>query len=112
MEECSKMYYKIQEVSEILDIPQSTLRFWEKEFPQIKPMRNNGNVRYYRLQDIETLRIIKYLVKERGLKIESAKEQMRSNRQNVSRRMEVIDRLHEVRDELAGLLVALGGRKI
>lgn len=112
MEECSKMYYKIQEVSEILDIPQSTLRFWEKEFSQIKPMRNNGNVRYYRPQDIETLRIIKYLVKERGLKIESAKEQMRTNRQNVSRRMEVIDRLQEVRDELAGLLAALGGRKI
>ena len=112
MEELNKQYYKIREVAEILGVPQSTLRFWEKEFPQIKPPRSSHNIRYYRPQDIEQLRIIQYLIKDKGLKIDAAKEQLRSNRHNVSRRVEVIERLKTVRDELANLLVALGGRKL
>lgn len=112
MEELSKQYYKIKEVAEILDVPQSTLRFWEKEFPMIKPIRSSHNIRYYRPQDIELLRIIHYLIKDKGLKIEAAREQLRSNRHNVSRRVEIIDRLKSVRSELANLLVALGGRKL
>ena len=112
MEELSKQYYKIKEVSEILDVPQSTLRFWEKEFPMIKPIRSSHNIRYYRPQDIELLRIIHYLIKDKGLKIEAAREQLRSNKHNVSRRVEIIDRLKSVRSELANLLVALGGRKL
>ena len=74
MEELSKQYYKIKEVAEILDVPQSTLRFWEKEFPMIKPIRSSHNIRYYRPQDIELLRIIHYLIKDKGLKIEAARE--------------------------------------
>ena len=112
MEELSKQYYKIKEVAEILDVPQSTLRFWEKEFPKIKPIRSSHNIRYYRPQDIELLRIIHYLIKDKGLKIEAAREQLRSNKHNVSRRVEIIDRLKSVRSELANLLVALGGRKL
>ena len=112
MEELSKQYYKIKEVAEILDVPQSTLRFWEKEFPMIKPIRSSHNIRYYRPQDIELLRIIHYLIKDKGLKIEAAREQLRSNKHNVSRRVETIDRLKSVRSELANLLVALGGRKL
>ena len=112
MEELSKQYYKIKEVAEILDVPQSTLRFWEKEFPMIKPIRSSHNIRYYRPQDIEQLRIIHYLIKDKGLKIEAAIEQLRSNKHNVSRRVEIIDRLKSVRSELANLLVALGGRKL
>ena len=112
MEELSKQYYKIKEVAEILDVPQSTLRFWEKEFPMIKPIRSSHNIRYYRQQDIELLRIIHYLIKDKGLKIEAAREQLRSNKHNVSRRVEIIDRLKSVRSELANLLVALGGRKL
>ena len=112
MEELSKQYYKIKEVAEILDVPQSTLRFWEKEFPMIKPIRSSHNIRYYRPQDIELLRIIHYLIKDKGLKIEAAREQLRSNKHNVSRRVEVIDRLKSLRSELANLLVALGGRKL
>lgn len=112
MEELSKQYYKIKEVAEILDVPQSTLRFWEKEFPMIKPIRSSHNIRYYRPQDIELLRIIHYLIKDKGLKIEAAREQLRSNKHNVSRRVEIIYRLKSVRSELANLLVALGGRKL
>ena len=75
MEEFNKNYYKIKEVAEMLDVPQSTLRFWEKEFPIIKPTRSRSNIRYYKPADIETLRIIHYLIKTKGLKIDAAKAQ-------------------------------------
>ena len=106
-----KQYYKIKEVSEILGIPQSTLRFWEKEFPQfICPRRSSKNLRYYRPSVIENVRKVQYLIKDKGLKIDAAKAYLRSNPTNVSRVPEVIDSLTEVRDELDGLLRALGGR--
>ena len=98
-----KQYYKIKEVSEILGIPQSTLRF-------ICPRRSSKNLRYYRPSDIENVRKVQYLIKDKGLKIDAAKAYLRSNPTNVSRVPEVIDSLTEVRDELDGLLRALGGR--
>lgn len=112
MEEFNKNYYKIKEVAEMLDVPQSTLRFWEKEFPIIKPTRSRSNIRYYKPADIETLRIIHYLIKTKGLKIDAAKAQLKSNRHNVSRRIEIIDRLIAVRNDLQNLYDALGGRKL
>lgn len=111
MESLSKQFYKIKDVSEMLGVPQSTLRFWEKEFPDVKPRRSASNVRYYTPSDIETLRIINFLVRQRGLKIEAAREQLRANRSNVSRRLTAIDRLEEIKAELQKLLNALKIRK-
>lgn len=106
-----KQYYKIKEVAEIAGVPQSTLRFWEKEFPNmITPMRSSTNLRHYRTRDIENVRIIKFLIKDKGLKIDAAKAYLRSNPKNVSRSPEVIDNLVEIRDNLNNLLKALGGR--
>ncbi len=102
-----KQYYKIKDVAEMLGVPQSTLRFWEKEFSMLNPRRSSTNVRYYTPADIETLRIINYLVRERGLKLDAAREQLRTNRSNVSRRLKAIERLTKVRNELAGLQEAL-----
>ncbi|MCM1006000.1 MAG: MerR family transcriptional regulator [Prevotella sp.] len=106
-----KQYYKIKEVADMIGVPQSTLRFWEKEFPNmINPMRSSTNLRYYRPKDIENVKIIHFLIKEKGLKIEAAKAYLRSNAGNVSKVPEVIERLEDVRDELNQLLKALGGR--
>ena len=103
----TKKYYKIKDAAELIGVPQSTLRFWESEFPGIKPMRSPHNIRYYTPSDIETLRIIFYLVKIRGLKIEAAKEQMRLNKTNISKKLEIIDKLRDVRDELELMLDSL-----
>ncbi|MBO5029983.1 MAG: MerR family transcriptional regulator [Muribaculaceae bacterium] len=111
MDELDKQYYKIRDVAEMLGVPASTLRYWEKEFPQCAPRRSAGNVRYYKPADIEQLRIIKYLVKDKGLKIEAAKEQLRVNSGNVSRQQAVIERLQSVRDRLEELRKALNIRK-
>ncbi len=113
MQEYDKQYYKIKEVAEILGVAQSAIRFWEKEFPTlIKPTRNAHNLRYYRPSDIEKLQMIKYLIKDKGLKIEAARTYLRSNPHNVSKQLEVIESLTEIRNELAAMLTAMGGRKL
>ncbi len=105
-----KQYYKIKDVAEMLGVQQSTLRFWEKEFDCLNPRRSASNVRYYTPADIETIRVISYLLRNRGLKLEAAKEQMRHNRGNVSRRIRAIERLENVRDTLSSLLKSLNVR--
>ena len=107
----SKKYYKIKDAADILGVSQATLRYWESEFPEVSPLRSPTNQRYYTPDDIETLRIIYYLVKISGLKIDATKEQMRLNRSNISKRMEIIDRLSDVRDELELMLKAIEKRK-
>lgn len=106
-----KQYYKIKDVAEMLGVQQSTLRFWEKEFDCLNPRRSASNVRYYTPADIEMIRVISYLLRNRGLKLEAAKEQMRHNRGNVSRRIRAIERLENVRDTLSSLLKSLNVRE-
>lgn len=103
----NKKFYKISDVAAILGIPASTLRFWEKEFTIIKPRRNAKNIRFYTPNDIETIRKVYYLVKEKGLKLDAAQEQIRRNRANVDKRFEVIERLRGIREELLELDEAL-----
>ncbi len=99
----NKKFYRISEVADILGMPASTLRFWEKEFTVIKPERSDTNRRLYSPADIETLRLILYLVKEKGMRLDAAQNEIRRNRSNVSKRVEVIDRLRNVRDRLVAM---------
>lgn len=101
-----KKYYKIREVAEILGLPPSTLRFWETKFTVINPRRNAKGTRFYTPSDIEKLRMVTYLVKEKGLKLDAAQEQIRKNHTNISRRAQTIDRLRSIRATLQSLLDA------
>lgn len=111
MKDIDKKYYKIKDVAELLDIPASTLRYWEQEFPGISPRRSQGNRRYYTPDDIRQLRIIHFLVKIRGLRIDAAKEELKSNRENIDRRLEIIGTLGKIRNELEEMLSALTKRR-
>lgn len=106
-----KKYYKIKDVSEFIGIPQSTLRFWELEFKELKPMRSSRGVRYYTPDDIKLIEIIYFLLKTKGMKIESAKYQLATNRKNISRRLTVIDNLRNIRNDLFEILGGLKKRK-
>lgn len=106
----TKKYYKIKEVAELVNIPQSTLRYWESEFEQLTPKRNAHNRRYYTPQDIETVRIISFLLKTQGHKIEYAKEQLQNNRKNLSNKLIIIKELTNVKKELQQLLNSLNIR--
>lgn len=107
----SKKFYKIGDVAEILNVPTSTLRFWEKEFTVIKPKRNTKNIRVYTVKDIETIKMIYYLVKEKGLKLDAAQAMIKRNRDGVSKQFEVIERLKGVSEQLMQLDNALASLK-
>lgn len=102
-----KKYYKIREVSEMLGLPTSTLRFWETQFTMLKPKRNQSGTRFYTPSDIDTLRMISYLIKDRGLKIGAAQEALRHNHTGVSHRHRAVETLRHMRTELQSILDAL-----
>ncbi|MCF0210911.1 MAG: MerR family transcriptional regulator [Bacteroidales bacterium] len=73
-----KLYYSIKEVSEKFNIPYSTLRYWEEEFPKFRIHRNQRGVRMYNKSNIEMLEKIVYLTRERKMTIEGAKLALRT----------------------------------
>lgn len=107
MDNTNKKYYKISEVSEITGLPMSTLRFWESQFPTINPRRNDRGTRFYTPRDIEIIRMISYLVKDKGMKLEAAQEEMKRNRDGVAKRFEAIEGLRNVRNRLQELIDSL-----
>lgn len=113
MEDLDKKYYKINEVSLLLGIPKPTLRFWETKFTFLSPHRTDKGTRFYTPDDIEKIRMVHYLVKERGFKIEKAEEIIKHNRSGVSKHYNAILRLRKIREELLKLLDAVeSGRQV
>ena len=107
MQELDKKFYKIGDVSEILGIPESTLRYWESQFTIIKPKRNKKNIRYYTPNDIEIISKVYYLVKEKGLKLDAAQAQIRHNRDGVDKRFDAIAQLKNIKAQLVAFQQAL-----
>ena len=99
-----KLYYSIKEVAEMFGLNESTLRFWETEFPFLKPKTAGpSKVRQYTEKDIEQVRLIHSLVKVRGFKLAAAKKIINQNRDGADRKAEVLAKLTDVRDELQAL---------
>ena len=99
-----KLYYSIKEVAEMFGLTESTLRFWETEFPFLKPKTAGpSKVRQYTEKDIEQVRLIHSLVKVRGFKLAAAKKIINQNRDGADRKAEVLAKLTDVRDELQAL---------
>lgn len=98
----SKLFYKIKEVSEMLSIPISTLRFWESEFKQLDPTVMNKQ-RRYTSSDIEMIKSIHYLLRVKGLKIEAAKSEL-ENRTKLTNKLSALERLEAMRSELDSII--------
>lgn len=98
-----KLYYSIKEVAAMLNVPESMLRFWEKEIPMIRPKTTGNNVRQYTEADIENVKAVYNLVKVRGFKLSAARKMLRENRQAVDNNARVMESLIKVRDELKSL---------
>lgn len=75
----AKRYFTIGEVSELCDVKPHVLRYWEQEFPQLKPVKRRGNRRYYQRQDVLTIRQIRSLLYEQGFTIGGARQRMSSS---------------------------------
>ena len=90
-----KLYFSIGEVSEIVGVAPHVLRYWESEFPSVRPVKRRGNRRLYRRQEVETLLKIRYLLYERRFTIAGARAYLR--RKGETDPMEL---LRTIRDEL------------
>ncbi len=71
-----KRYFTISEVSQLCDVKNHVLRYWEQEFPQLKPVKRRGNRRYYMRQDVLTIRQIRSLLYEQGYTIPGARARL------------------------------------
>ena len=99
-----KLYYSIKEVAEMFGLNESTLRYWETEFPLLKPKTTGpAKVRQYQEKDIEQIRLIHNLVKVRGFKLAAAKKIINNNRDGADKTADVLGRLISVRNELQTL---------
>ena len=104
MDKDTKLYYSIGEVAESLGVNQSLLRFWEKEFPQITPRTTSRGVRQYRKEDVETVRLIYHLVKEKGMTLPGARQKLKdSNKGATERNFEIVRRLQDIKEELLAI---------
>ena len=106
----NKMYYAIGEVSRMTDISIPTLRMWEKEFDVIRPKKNRKGDRFFTVQDIENIKTIKHLVKDRGYTVEGAKKIIMSEFKSARSKQEALDSLRSIRTFLVSLRDAIDQR--
>lgn len=98
-----KLYYSISEVAKMFGVNESLLRYWEKEFPMIAPKKAGGNIRQYRKEDIENIRLVYHLVKEKGMTLAGAKQRLKMNKETAMNTAEILDRLKEIKKELLSM---------
>lgn len=95
-----KIYYSIAEVSELLKLTPSTLRYWEQEFTQLSPRRNSKGTRFYTQDDIALIKQIQFLRNDQKLSIDAAKQRLLNKKDDIEKKMQVIDKLQYLRNEL------------
>ncbi len=98
-----KLYYSIGEVAELFNVNTSLIRFWEKEFPTIKPARNKKGDRLFTKVDLENMKMIYHLVKERGYTLDGAKIKLKADKVQLSGQIELHESLTKVRSFLVEL---------
>ena len=98
-----RLYYNSKEVADHFAVNVSLLRFWEKEFDNISPKKTQGGSRQFTKEDIQQVELVYNLVKERGMTLEGAKQVLKSNKDDETKRIEALDRLKKIKIELAQL---------
>lgn len=92
----------------MLNLSETLLRYWEKEFPQqINPRKGSRGIRRYTQEDIDRIRTVYDLVKVRGLKLAAARDVLKQNKQGAVQTLEAVQRLRKVREELVAMKKAL-----
>ncbi|WP_242918926.1 MerR family transcriptional regulator [Pontibacter liquoris] len=101
--EIEKQYYTIGEVAAMFEVAPSLIRFWETEFEQLSPKKSKKGNRQYTPKDIEMLRTVYHLVKERGYTIQGAREMLKNKGVQTKDKIEIIQSLEKVRAFLVGI---------
>ena len=102
----SKRYFTIGEVSELCQVKPHVLRYWEQEFPQLKPVKRRGNRRYYQRHDVMMIRQIRSLLYEQGFTIGGARQQLSGEnaKQDVNQSQQIIRQLRVELEEILAIL--------
>ncbi|HMA99223.1 MAG TPA: MerR family transcriptional regulator [Wenzhouxiangella sp.] len=102
----AKRYFTIGEVSELCNVKPHVLRYWEQEFPQLKPVKRRGNRRYYQRHDVLMIRQIRSLLHEQGFTILGARQQLEGDgaQDDVNRSQQLV---RQLRMELEDVLQVL-----
>ena len=102
-----KVYYTIGEVADLFEVNPSLIRFWESEFDVLSPHKNKKGNRLYTKEDLNTLRIIYHLVKEKGYTLQGARDRIKLNREDVEKQVEIIESLMKIKSFLLELKESL-----
>lgn len=98
-----KLYYSISEVADMTGLKPYVLRFWEKEFPQLKPKKNRGGNRTYQKREIVVINRIKHLLYEEGFTIEGARQKLTETSKELKREERLVKLLGDIKKELMEL---------
>jgi len=98
-----KRYYSIGEVAELFGISKSLIRFWEGEFDNLKPHKNSKGDRRFTQKNIEELKLIYELVKEKGFTLEGAKREIKLYKARLKQKQQITDKLNELKSFLTKL---------
>ena len=101
-----KLYFSISEVAQMFDVNESTLRFWENVFVIIRPRKTPKGTRFYKQEDIDAVRLIFHLVKERGMTLAGARQKLKDNRETTIRQEEIVNKLKQIKEELLSMKAA------
>lgn len=102
-DESLKRYYSISEVADMFGVSKSLIRFWETEFDILKPHKNSKGDRRFTQQNIEQIRDIYHLVKERGFTLSGAKQELKDRHQRDKEKQSVIETLERLKNMLVEL---------
>ncbi len=102
-----KLYWSIGEVAALFEVRPSLIRFWEKEFPMIKPHKNKKGDRLFTREDVKTFGLIYHLVKERGYTLQGARDTLREKPEGISTTADVVEVLKNIRTFLIDLKKAM-----
>ena len=95
-----KVLFNIGEVAQIIGVETSAVRYWENQFETLKPQKNKKGNRLFTKEDIEQVKLINYLIRERGLTIKGAKQKLKENCEETVQNFEIVKRLQEIKQEL------------
>ena len=101
--EIEKLYYSIGEVSRMLGVPISTVRFWENEFAILKPMKNKKGNRMFTAADLKNLKIIHHLLKDEGMTIQGVRRKLGGKWEETDKIYEINESLQKIRSLLLDL---------
>lgn len=99
-----KLFYSITEVAALFNVNASLIRFWEKEFDFLKPRKTAKGNRTYTKKDIENIKLVYHLVKEKGFTLQGAKEKLKQKpAQEINKNLEAIESLNKLKSFLVEL---------